>query len=110
MPQFPDGMMQKFLARNIKYPVRAIENGVEGTVYVTFVVDKTGKVTNPRVLQGGDKSLDKEAVRVINTIPDWIPGKQRGKAVDVQFTIPIEFNLVRNNEKTVPEGCRLQDQ
>lgn len=105
MPQFPDGMMQKFLARNVKYPVRAMENGVEGTVYVTFVVDKTGKVTNPRVVQGVDEALDREAVRVINAMPDWIPGKQRGMAVDVQFTIPIEFNLVRDDRKSENSGA-----
>lgn len=105
MPRFPDGKMQQFLAKNIRYPVRAMENGVEGTVYVTFVVDKTGKITNPRVVQGVDESLDREAVRVINAMPDWIPGKQRGMAVDVQFTIPIEFNLVRNDRKSENSGA-----
>lgn len=105
MPRFPDGKMQQFLAKNVKYPVRAMENGVVGTVYVTFVVDKTGKVTNPRVVQGVDESLDREALRVVNAMPDWIPGKQRGMAVDVQFTIPIEFNLMRDDRKSENSGA-----
>lgn len=109
MPRFPDGKMQQFLAKNIRYPVRAMENGVEGTVYVTFVVDKTGKITNPSVVQGVDESLDREAVRVINAMPDWIPGKQRGMAVDVQFTIPIEFMLKRDDRKSENSGAAADD-
>lgn len=109
MPRFPDGKIQQFLAKNIRYPVRAMENGVEGTVYVTFVVDKTGKITNPRVVQGVDESLDREALRVINVMPDWIPGKQRGMAVDVQFTIPIEFMLKRDDRKSENSGAAAND-
>lgn len=102
MPRFRDGNMQQFLAKNIKYPVVASEKGAEGTVYVTFVIDKTGKVTDAKVVKGVDEYLDKEALRVINAMPDWIPGKQRGKAVDVQYTIPIDFMLERGDkaEKT----------
>lgn len=113
MPRFKDGNMQQFLARTIKYPVKAQEKGVEGTVYVTFVVDKTGKVTDPKILRGADEYLDKEALRVVSAMPDWIPGKQRGKAVDVQYTIPIDFMLYRNDKSTstsVKEGAHVDSQ
>ena len=86
--------MMKFLAENIKYPVIAQENNVQGRVICQFVVEKDGKVTDIQVVRSsGDASLDKEAKRVIESMPKWKPGKQRGKAVRVKYTIPVNFRL-----------------
>ncbi len=95
MPSFPGGedALRKFIAKSIKYPVIAQENGVQGKVYVTFVVDKDGSVTNAKIARGVDPSLDKEALRVVNGLPKWVPGKQGGKPVKVSFTVPISFVL-----------------
>lgn len=83
----------KFLRDNIKYPQIARESGIQGTVYVTFVVEKDGRVTDIRVLRGIGGGCDEEAVRVIKAMPRWQPGKQRGKPVRVQFNMPIKFTL-----------------
>lgn len=95
MPEFPGGelALRKFIASSIKYPVIAQENGIQGKVYVTFVVDKDGSVTLAKVARGVDPSLDKEAIRVVNSLPKWKPGKQRGKPVKVSYTVPINFVL-----------------
>ena len=95
MPEFPGGdlALRKYIANAIKYPVIAQENGIQGKVYVTFVVGKDGKVTNARIARGVDPSLDKEALRVVNSLPTWKPGKQRGKPVNVSYTVPINFVL-----------------
>ncbi len=95
MPEFPGGelALRQFIANAIKYPVIAQENGIEGKVYVNFVVNKDGNVSNARVIRGVDKSLDEEALRVVNNLPIWKPGKQRGKAVRVSFSVPISFVL-----------------
>jgi len=95
MPEFPGGdlALRKYIATNVKYPVIAQENGIQGKVYVTFVVSKTGKVTNASIARGVDPSLDKEAIRVVNSLPTWKPGKQRGKPVNVSYTVPINFQL-----------------
>ena len=95
MPEFPGGelALRKFIANAVKYPVIAQENGIQGKVYINFVVDKDGSVTNARVARGVDSSLDKEAIRVVNSLPKWKPGKQRGKAVRVSYTVPINFVL-----------------
>ncbi|WP_167614160.1 energy transducer TonB [Maribellus sediminis] len=95
MPEFPGGdlALRKYLASQIKYPVIAQENGIQGKVYVTFVVGKDGKVSNARIARGVDPSLDKEALRVVNSLPTWKPGKQRGKPVNVSYTVPINFVL-----------------
>lgn len=88
MPDFPDGGLQgllKFLAKNIKYPVIAQENGIQGRVVCAFVVNKDGSIVDIEVLRGVDPSLDKEAVRVLGTMPKWKPGKQRGKPVRVNI-------------------------
>ena len=94
MPIFP-GNVQKWIAKNVKYPMIATEMGIEGKVFVQFVVEKDGSVSNIRVVRGVDASLDKEAVRVISEMPKWKPGKQRGKAVRVSYTLPIAFKLTR---------------
>jgi protein TonB len=94
-PEFPGGEMalRAFIANAIKYPVIAQENEIQGKVYVTFVVGKDGSVKNAVIARGVDASLDKEALRVVNTLPKWEPGKQRGKPVNVSYTVPINFVL-----------------
>ncbi len=95
MPEFPGGEMalRQFIANAIKYPVIAQENGIQGKVYVSFVVGKDGQVSDAKVLRGVDPSLDKEAIRVVNSLPRWKPGKQQGKTVRVSFSVPISFVL-----------------
>ena len=95
MPTFPGGQQALFewLSKNIKYPVVAEENGVQGRVIVTFVVERNGSITDVQVAKSVDPSLDKEAVRVVKATPHWIPGKQNGSAVRVKFTVPVTFRL-----------------
>ena len=96
MPEFPGGQQQlfKYLSENVKYPVIAQENGIQGRVICQFVVNKDGSIVDVEVVRsGGDASLDKEAVRVIKSMPKWKPGKQRGKAVRVKYTVPVNFRL-----------------
>ena len=95
MPQFPGGLSEamKFLAKNIKYPVEAQQAKIEGRVIVRFVVGRDGSVSNVEVMRGVSPELDAEAVRVVSLMPKWIPGKQRGKAVAVKYTMPIMFRL-----------------
>ena len=95
MPEFPGGpsAITAFINANVKYPVIAMENGVQGKVYISFVVNAKGKVENVKVVRGVDPSLDKEAMRVISALPDWKPGKQRNKPVKVSYTLPVNFVL-----------------
>ena len=95
MPEFPGGMAEcmKFLSKNIKYPTISQENGVQGRVIVQFVVNRDGSIVDPVVVRGVDPYLDKEALRVISMMPKWKPGKQRGKAVRVKYTVPVMFRL-----------------
>lgn len=95
MPEFPGGMAQclQFLAKNIKYPTIAQENGTQGRVIIQFVVNKDGSIVDPKVVRSVDPYLDKEALRVILTMPKWKPGMQRGKPVRVKFTVPVMFRL-----------------
>ena len=95
MPEFPGGMSEcmKFLGKNIKYPTISQENGVQGRVIVQFVVNRDGSIVDPVVVRGVDPYLDKEALRVIQMMPKWKPGKQRGKAVRVKYTVPVMFRL-----------------
>jgi len=95
MPEFPgkeEGLM-KYLMDNIKYPETAQNKGIQGNVIVQFVIDETGKITEPIVLKGVDPILDEEAIRVITAMPNWQPGKQRGQNVRVSYTLPINFSL-----------------
>jgi protein TonB len=94
-PAYPGGdeARIRFLQENIQYPQMARESGIQGTVYVTFVVEKNGNVTDVRVLRGIGGGCDEEAIRVIKAMPKWNPGKQRGKPVRVQFNMPIKFTL-----------------
>lgn len=95
MPSFPGGQgaMMEFLSKNIKYPVVAEENGIQGRVLVKIVVKKDGTIDSPKVIKSVDPSLDKEAVRVVKTMPKWIPGKQKGEPVNVSFTVPVTFRI-----------------
>ena len=95
MPSFPGGeaAMIKYLAQNTRYPPMAKEAGIEGTVYVTFVVNENGEVSDVRVLRSIGGGTDEEAIRVVQNMPRWTPGKQRGKPVRVQYNLPIRFTL-----------------
>ena len=95
MPIFPGGDLglMKYIQKNVKYPPIAKEYNITGKVYVSFIVDKSGSVTNVKIVRGVDKNLDAEAVRVVKSLPKYKPGKQRGKSVRVMFTIPINFTL-----------------
>lgn len=94
-PAFPGGddARKKYFLDNIKYPQLAREQGIQGTVFVTYVVEKDGTITNAKVLRGIGSGCDEEALRVIENMPRWVPGKQRGEAVRVQFNMPIKFAL-----------------
>jgi protein TonB len=95
MPSFPggDAELMKFLSTHIKYPVVAEENGIQGRVIATFVVERDGSISDVKVIKSVDPSLDKEAIRVLKSMPKWIPGKQNGAAVRVKYTVPVTFRL-----------------
>ena len=96
MPEFPGGQQAlfKYLSENVKYPVIAQENGIQGRVICQFVVNKDGSIVEVEVVRsGGDASLDKEAIRLMKSMPKWKPGMQRGKPVRVKFTVPVNFKL-----------------
>ena len=95
MPSFPGGQgaLMSFLNSNIKYPVVAQENGVQGRVIVGFVVERDGSITDVKVMRSVDPSLDREAQRVVKAMPRWKPGKQNGSAVRVKYTVPVVFRL-----------------
>jgi TonB family protein len=104
MPEFPDGgmsAMMKFLSRNVKYPVNAQKNKVQGRVTLTFIVEKDGSITHETITQSVNPELDNEALRVVRLMPKWKPGMQRGKAVRVKYTVPIAFRL---NNAPLPKG------
>lgn len=100
MPEYPGGMGEclKFLSENIKYPEEKMKEGVQGRVIVQVVIKADGSVSNPQVLRSVDPVLDAEALRVMMLMPKWKPGKQRGQAVDVKFTLPVTFRLDKNDE------------
>ncbi len=96
MPEFPGGGQEalfKYLQKEMKYPQVAKENGIQGTVFVNFVVGKDGKIRDVKILRGVNKMLDDEAIRVVKAMPTWNPGKQRGKSVSVSYNLPIKFTL-----------------
>ena len=98
MPQFPRGANGriKYLDENIVYPMEAIRRGIQGKIYVTFIVERDGSVSNVRLLRGIGGGCNEEAIRVIENMPKWIPGIQKGKPVRVRFNIPIIFRLGSN--------------
>jgi periplasmic protein TonB len=95
MPTFPGGEleMQKYIAKNIRYPAAASRAGVEGLVVVSFVVSKTGEISEVKVLKGLGAGTDEEAMRVVKSMPKWNPGKQNGRAVPVRFTVPVRYTI-----------------
>lgn len=96
MPEFPGGTqaMFRFISDNLKYPVIAQENGIQGRVICEFVINKDGSIADLKVVRSaGDPSLDKEAIRLVKLMPKWKPGKQRDKVVRVKYTVPINFKL-----------------
>ena len=95
MPKFPGGQsaLMQWLSTNMKYPKIAAENGIEGRVYVSFIVRSTGEITDIKIARSVDPSLDEEAIRTISCMPKWIPGKQGGEAVNVRYTMPLTFRL-----------------
>ena len=99
MPQFPGGeaALMKYLSSHINYPPMAAENNVQGRVVVQFVVDKTGKVGEVKVVRSVDKDLDKEAIRVVKLLPKFTPGRQNGQPVRVWYTLPVQFKLQGTN-------------
>ena len=113
MPTFPGGeeALRNFMAANVKYPALATQKGIQGKVYISFVVTKTGSVANAKVARSVDPSVDQEAIRVVELLPSWKPGMQNGKYVDVEYTIPINFVLEPSkisNEKL--KGTDSQDE
>ena len=95
MPQYPGGQiaMLKYIMENIKYPEQAMKEGIQGRVTVSFIVEKDGRVSNVRLLRSVQSALDKEAIRVVKSMPKWTPGKQNGKPVRVRFNLPVMFKL-----------------
>lgn len=96
MPQFQGEGIEAFRAyiqKNVTYPQLALENGISGIVYVSFVINRRGELTNISILRSVDPSLDEEVIRALKAAPKWEPGKQRGKPVNVSFSIPIRFIL-----------------
>ena len=95
MPSFPGGTsaLNQYLSSNVKYPVVAQENGVQGRVVVSFVVERDGSITDVKVVRSVDPSLDREASRVVSSMPKWIPGKQNGSPVRVKYNVPVSFKL-----------------
>ena len=95
MPEFPGGRsaLMKYLATNIKYPPYAKEAGIQGRVFINFVVETNGSITNVKVLRGIGGGCDEEAIRVVKGMPKWSPGMQRGKPVRVSFNLPVKFTL-----------------
>jgi periplasmic protein TonB len=95
MPEFPGGMQKllEYLGKNIHYPTMAQENGIQGRCIIEFVVNKDGSIVDPKVVKSLDPSCDKEAMRVVKSMPKWKPGLQRGKPVRVRYTVPVSFRL-----------------
>ena len=95
MPKYPGGIqaMMRFIGENVRYPQEAIDNGIQGRVLVSFVVEKDGSVSDVKVLKGIGSGCDEEAIRVVEAMPKWEPGKDKGKTVRVKYDLPISFKL-----------------
>lgn len=93
MPKFPQGTAKDWIVKNIKYPAQAMKKGLQGKVYIQFIIEKDGSLSNIKIVRGIDPTLDNEAVRVIKSMPKWIPGKQRGLMVRVSYVLPVNFEL-----------------
>ena len=91
--------MMAYIGQNIKYPAEAVAKGIEGRVLVQFVVNKEGDLQDIKVMKSIDSLLDQEAIRVISSMPKWTPGKLKGEAVNIQYTIPIQFNIPKKAQQ-----------
>ena len=111
MPVFPggDAALMKYIDSHLQYPPTAMENGIQGRVIVQFVVTKTGKIGDVKVVRGVDSALDAEAVRVVKTFPDFIPGRSNGKPVNTWYTLPITFRLAHNQVSTITPSTQDND-
>lgn len=94
-PEFPGGMeaLSRYISSNIQYPARAVEDGVQGRVIVQFTISRTGKIENVSIVRGRHPALDKEAIRVVKSMPDWKPGRKDGRTLNVQYSLPVTFQL-----------------
>lgn len=101
-PMFPGGdeARMKYMNENIKYPAEAVKKGLQGTVFVSFVIEPDGSITNAKVIRGIGGGLDEIALNAVKNMPDWIPGKVKGKSVPVQFNMPVKFKLTKDEEKS----------
>ena len=108
MPQFPGGTkeLMTFLSENVRYPEAAHKAGVQGRVIANFVVEKDGSITEAKIVKSVSPELDAEALRVINSMPKWIPGMQNDEAVRVKYTVPITFRLQSDNK---PVAVQVQN-
>ena len=108
MPVFPGGemAMTNFINDNIRYPIEAQAKGEEGVVYVQFVVRKNGELTDIKIMKGICDILDKEAEGVVDKMPNWTPGTQKGKKVNVRYTLPIHFKLAPGDQKNAKKELR----
>ncbi len=110
VPEFPGGIkaMMEFLGKNVKYPIESREKGKEGRSIVTFVVNETGAISNVSIYKSsGDDLLDKEAIRVVSSMPKWTPGEQRGEAVKVRYTIPVAFRLTPETKEDIVRNIQI---
>jgi len=100
-PEFQGGDQARieYLIKNINYPKKARKAGIQGTVYITFIIEKDGKVSNVRILRGIGGGCDEESLRVVKNMPKWKPGRQRGKNVRVQYNMPLKFTLKDDNKQ-----------
>ncbi len=104
MPEFPGGLpaLRSFLISKLRYPEDAMDDNIQGTVRVRFIVNETGQVQNAEVIQHVNGSCDREALRVVRAMPDWKPGMHNGKAVKVFYTLPVTFRLAEDVDTTKP--------
>ena len=111
MPAFPggDAALMKYINEHLQYPPLAMENNIEGRVIVQFVVTKAGKIGDVKVVRSVDSALDAEAVRVVKTFPDFIPGRSNGKPVNTWYTLPITFRLAHNQVSTITPSTQDND-
>lgn len=105
LPEYPGGkaMMHEYMAKNFKYPIPAKNNNIQGRVYVTFVIEKDGSVSNAQVVRGIGSGCDEEALRLVNSMPKWTPGIQKGEPVRVKYTLPISFKLQQSTAPSEPK-------
>lgn len=106
MPEYPGGeaAMLRFISQNVQYPIKAIENDIQGKVLIGFVVDENGELTEFRIVKGIGYGCDEEAIRVLKLMPTWKPGMQNGKNVRVSYLIPIKFSIQDDKPKKKKKG------